>query len=370
MQKIGGAKDIAGVQLHNRRERDHSNTNPDIDHAKSAENYVLKVTKRSYNEMVNECIQKGYTGKKALRKDAVRMCEILFTSDGSFFSHLSWEQERAYFVDCYNFAAKRYGEANIISAVVHKDEATPHLHLDFVPLTSDGRLSAKDVLGGRKDLQKLQDDFYAEVGQKWSLERGSRADLDNPDEKPRKHLSVAELKEKTAFERAEKAEQQAAKKEKQLKAINEKVDKLLNYIPEKSSEDLSDRCDVIVKKFEETTKSPLPVISKSTAQDALKAMSKQAKIAIGELDKAEQTIYALGQANTDFQKANKKIESENENLRTENANLRQELSAARKRENAIQRLGLSDIISDEVQRVSEKEKARQKEKKHSRQDDL
>lgn len=355
------------MQIHNRRERDHSNSNPDIDYTRTAENYSLKDTELSYNRSINKRIEGGYTGKKALRKDAVRMCELLFTSDNTFFTELSNEQERAFFKDCYDFAAKRYGEANIISAVVHKDEKTPHLHLDFVPLTADGRLSAKSILGGKKELQQLQDDFFIEVSQKWGLERGNRADLDNPDDRPRKHLSTAELKEKTALERAEKAEQKAAQKEKQLKAINEKVNKLLNYIPPKTSENLSDRCNEIAQKIDEIK---LPLIQKTTAQEALKAMSKQAKIAIGELGKAEQTIYALGQANTDFQKTNKKIENENENLRTENSNLRQELSAARKLENAIQRLGLSDVVSAEVDRQAEEEKSRQKQKKQSRQGDL
>lgn len=358
------------MQIHNRRERDHSNSNPDIDYTRTAENYSLKDTELSYNRSIDKRIESGYTGKKALRKDAVRMCELLFTSDNAFFTELSNEQERAFFRDCYDFAAKRYGEANIISAVVHKDEKTPHLHLDFVPLTADGRLSAKSILGGKRELQQLQDDFFVDVSQKWGLERGNRADLDNPDDRPRKHLSVAELKEKTALERAEKAEQKAIKKEKELKVITEKVNQLLNYIPQKTSEDLSDRCDGIVKKFEETTKSPLPVISKSTAQDALKAMSKQAKIATGELDKAERAIYSLRQINSDAQKTNRKIESENKRLRAENADLRQELSTARKRENAVQRLGLADVISAEVDRQAEEEKSRQKEKKQSRQGDL
>lgn len=234
-------------------------------------------------------------------------------------------------------------------------------------MTADGRLSAKSILGGKKELQQLQDDFFVEVSQRWGLERGNRADLDNPDDRPRKHLFVAELKEKTALERAENAEQQAVKKENELKVITEKVNQLLNYIPPKTSEDLSDRCNEIAKKIDDIK---LPLIQKSTAQDALKAMSKQAKIATGELDKAERTIYSLRTVNSDAQKTNQKIENENQQLRTENADLRQELSDARKRENAVQRLGLADVISAEVDRQAEEEKSCQKQKKQSRQDDL
>lgn len=238
IQKInGGAKDIAGVQIHNRRERKHSNSNPDIDFKKSAKNYALKETDLSYNKAVQARIQSGYKGQKAIRKDAVLLCEVLFTSDKAFFERLSAEQERSFFKECYKFAADRYGKENIISAVVHRDEKTPHLHLDFVPLTSDGRLSAKSVLGGKKDLQKLQDDFFTKVGKKWGLERGNRADLEDPNaEKPRRHLETAELKRDTEQELRElqckadeikvkigQLEDQQTKKKKELSALSKEL---------------------------------------------------------------------------------------------------------------------------------------------------
>lgn len=84
------------------------------------------------------------------------------------------------------------------------DEATPHMHLEFVPLTADGRLSAKECIGsGSKALQQLQDDFYKAVGIPFGLERGNRADLTNG-EKPRRHQRVAEYKENTKFYEREK----------------------------------------------------------------------------------------------------------------------------------------------------------------------
>lgn len=220
VQKITAPKDIAGIQIHNRRERTHSNTNPDIDHDKSKDNYAMTVksnqhglqitTMRSnpsgkpYNELIDERIKQGYKGKKAVRKDAVRLCEVLFTASGDFFDQHP-EQTKAFFTACVAFAANRFGAENIIAATVHMDEETPHMHLDFVPLTSDGRLSAKSVLGGRKDMQQLQDEFYEQVGKQFGLERGSRADLDSPDEgeRPRKHLTTRELKAETAAQIAE-----------------------------------------------------------------------------------------------------------------------------------------------------------------------
>lgn len=64
-----------------------------------------------------------------------------------------------YFNRAFDFLKERVGEENIISAVVHMDEKTPHLHLCFVPLTKDKRLSAKEILGNKKSMIRWQDDF-------------------------------------------------------------------------------------------------------------------------------------------------------------------------------------------------------------------
>ena len=207
VQKIKGAAGVVGLQLHNRREREHSNSNPDIDRSRSALNYSLTDNRTmNYNKLIDERLKQAYKGKKAIRKDAVRMCEMLFTSDGEFFSRISEQEQRQFFLDCFEFAAQRYGRENIIAATVHLDEATPHLHLDFVPLTPDGRLSAKEVFGNRPQLQQLQDDFFSAVSSKYGLERGQRADIENK-ERPRKHLETADYKEKIAKERTQRAEQ-------------------------------------------------------------------------------------------------------------------------------------------------------------------
>ncbi len=90
------------------------------------------------------------------------------------FRKLSPREQQQFFVDCTRFFAERYGEDNIISAVVHMDETTPHLHLNLIPI-ADGRLSAK-TLFGRKELQSLQTDIHSAVGKKWGLQRGRKAE--------------------------------------------------------------------------------------------------------------------------------------------------------------------------------------------------
>lgn len=209
--KVSSSSDVAGEQIHDRREREHSNSNPDIDFSRSNLNYCLcdSADGSSFNKFIDRQLKERYKGKRAIRKDAVRMVSVIFTSDKEFFSKLTPEQQRNYFQSCYEWAVKRWGANNIISAYVHMDEETPHMHLNFIPLTPDGRLSAKECIGnGSKALQKLQDDFYKSVGKPYGLERGRRANLDNG-EKPRRHQSAAEYKASTNYYQQQKNALQA-----------------------------------------------------------------------------------------------------------------------------------------------------------------
>jgi len=115
------------------------------------------------------------------------MCELLVTSDPTFFETITENQQKEFFQKSYDWIKERYGEENIISANVHLDEKTPHMHVDFVPITKDNRLCAKDLFN-RKTLFELHNDFYKDIGSKFNLERGETK------EDKRRHLSVEDFK--------------------------------------------------------------------------------------------------------------------------------------------------------------------------------
>jgi hypothetical protein len=150
--------DVKGIQIHNQRESPNSK-NKDIDREKTELNYDLRNPKLvNYNHKVKEIIKVGYTIDKAIRKDAVVMTGTLVTSDKEFFSKLSQAEQKKFFQDAYDYLKERYGEKNIVAAVVHLDEKTPHMHVISVPITEDGRLSAK-TLFDRKALRELQNEL-------------------------------------------------------------------------------------------------------------------------------------------------------------------------------------------------------------------
>ncbi len=109
------------------------------------------------------------------RRDAVLCIEYLITASPEAFArhggHLD-DLGSGYFRDALAWLRHRHGTDNVISAVIHLDESTPHLVAYAIPLTKDGRLSARDFLGGPQVMRKLQDSFYDACGQQRGLMRG------------------------------------------------------------------------------------------------------------------------------------------------------------------------------------------------------
>lgn len=158
-----------GLTLHiDRIQKEYSdNINTD----RSYLNFELVKPTGTIDDMVKDRINEGYKGKKAIRKDAVTSQRYILSGSPEVMNKLSEKELAQWSIDSYQFFAQKYGEKNIIRATVHRDESTPHMHLIVVPLTADGRLSAKDFTGDSKKLKKLQTD-YAKIVAKYGLSRG------------------------------------------------------------------------------------------------------------------------------------------------------------------------------------------------------
>ena len=145
------------------------------------------------------------------------MASFVIGSDGEFFKGLTQTEQERFFYECTRYFAEKYGEENIISAVVHNDETTPHLHLNLMPIRN-GRLCCKDLFN-RTELTKLQTEFHEAVGKRWGLERGREGS-------PKKHLSTAEYKAKKIIMNAcTEAADITDKAEEKLQTITQAVKK-------------------------------------------------------------------------------------------------------------------------------------------------
>ena len=187
---------IDKCQRHNQRENKNY-SNRDINFNKTNLNYDLHNNHSIvYIDEINKKIKERYTGKKAIRKDAVLNVECLITSDPEFFKTIGSDETKRFFKESYEFIKSEFGKKNIIYANVHMDETTPHMHLGFTPITSDGRLSAKEWLDGKKKLTELQDKFFSYLtSKKFDLDRGISAK-----ETGAKNIKIQNLKKKSLKE--------------------------------------------------------------------------------------------------------------------------------------------------------------------------
>ena len=160
VEKYKGAG-VAPVSNHNARvyeSRGYRREN--IDSSLSGENYRLGPDRGPAKEWVNARVA-ALGLKRRPRSDAVLMCEWVVTLPES-----ERGGEREFFEAAYSAMAARYGADNVVSCWVHRDEpgARPHMHFDWVPVTRDGRLSAKEVLS-RKELLAVHRDLGRELSQ-------------------------------------------------------------------------------------------------------------------------------------------------------------------------------------------------------------
>ena len=165
--------EIGHIESHNERTKEKYASNPDIDTSRSHLNFHLVSPERKYRAEAEKQIAEA--GCRT-RSDSVRVVEVLVTASPEFFKGKKKAEIKTYFTVALDFIQKHQSKDTIISAVVHMDEKTPHMHLCFVPLTEDKRLSAKEIVGNKKKLTWWQDEFWKHmVGKYPDLERGESA---------------------------------------------------------------------------------------------------------------------------------------------------------------------------------------------------
>ena len=188
-RKLGS---VTHINNHHERLKEKYKSNEDIDPERTHLNYHLVEPEGKYREKALERIKE--VGAKR-RKDSVVMQDVLITASPDWIDAKSYDEQVEYFDHAFDFISDRYGRENILSAVVHMDEAHPHMHLVFVPITPEGKLSSKTLMGGPKGLEKLQDDFHEHMVKKYpDLTRGISKKITK-----RRHISPQMYKQAAAL---------------------------------------------------------------------------------------------------------------------------------------------------------------------------
>lgn len=132
---------VYGLLKHNNRKKDDGqhHTNEEIDNERTYLNYSYK--KGSYDDMKKRLDEVYHLD----RDNLVVLAEVVVTLP----KDVKPEDERKFFDSVYEFYKNDFGEENIINAVVHKDETTPHIHFDFVPVKKIDRDDMTDLMKSR-----------------------------------------------------------------------------------------------------------------------------------------------------------------------------------------------------------------------------
>lgn len=306
------------MDKHNER-KNKKYSNEDIDISKSKDNVRL-VECSSYTKKIEKEIKERYRGERNIRKDAVVGVETIFTSDQEFFQDLSKEKQIEFFKESLSFLEKKVGKQNIISAVIHYDETTPHLHAVFVPIDSKGKLRYKSFVENKQDLIKWQDEYYQQISKKFpKLERGKSAK-----DTKRKHLSVEDFKEKTELEK----EKESLKKEiNRKKEETQTVQKQLN-ITKKELEQKKQE----VQKMQNVEK------QKKQLEQSYSSLKQQYQGAERELDRVQEEVKNIESQKYELQQELKKEVEDFQMIQKHLNQMKKELEEKKKEANRLQEL--------------------------------
>ena len=154
--------EIGRIEAHDERTKEKYASNPDVDASRSALNFHLIQPEHSYREEAQRQIAEAGC---RVRSDSVKLVEVLIAGTPSFFKDKTQGAIKEYFEHALEFLRQKQRAETFVSAVVHLDEKTPHMHVTFVPLTEDNRLSAKEIIGNKAKLSQWQSDYWDAHGQ-------------------------------------------------------------------------------------------------------------------------------------------------------------------------------------------------------------
>ena len=314
--------EINGNGSHNdRKAKNHSNK--DIDPTRTHLNYYIKKNELTYTKEFDKYMKENNL-QGHLRSNSIIMCQMIFTSDQAFFDRIGEQETKRYFDECYKFICnyKNLGEENIISAVVHLDEGTPHLHLMFVPVVHTKnkenkpikKICARDFWKGRDSYRKLQDAYFNHVKSKgFDLERGMFVE-----DTERKHYTVEEYKKITNYENTKKVLNEIKLELPEVPDITD-ISKFSRKRDEKILEEIIKPKDELIKELYKDNLSLHKELSKqSKVIDEAEKYQKERNSIISDNKKLNDKIkdleseYKIKSNNLDFEYNNRKAELEQE----------------------------------------------------------
>ena len=303
--------DVYGIQIEaNRTQEDHLRgrefNGSNIDWSLTERNIYLLPKNDNWNKTITDTLEQ-YNIKP--RKNSVVLLDSIYTASSDFFEGKTHNEIIDYFQSCLEFHEKTYGK-HIINAVIHFDEvgsnaggscknddgtfkgANYHLHIATIPLLERNgvfSLSAKDIMGGRSQYRKKQDDFYSQVSSLWGLERGEVKDYDET----RKHLNKMEYEVQEMQIKAQKAKAELNIRERVLEACNQPIE-AIEVLSSTAENKLLNKPSTTTVKTADLERLQSQVQTANDLQNGLKALNTLAKETIELASTDERIIKTEG----------------------------------------------------------------------------
>ena len=319
--------DVYGIQIEaNRTQEDHLRgrefNGSDIDWSLTERNVYLLPKNDNWNKTITETLEQ-YNIKP--RKNSVVLLDSIYTASADFFEGKTHNEIIDYFQSCLEFHEKTYGK-HIINAVIHFDEvgshaggscknddgtfkgANYHLHIATIPLLEKNgvfSLSAKDIMGGRSQYRKKQDDFYSQVSSLWGLERGEVKDYDET----RKHLNKMEYEIQEMNIKSQKAKAELNIRERVLEACNQPIEPI-EVISSTAENKLKNKPATSTVKTADLERLQSQVQTAQALQNGLNALNTLAKETVSIASTDERVLkleYKLKQSNSQCHKLEQSV---------------------------------------------------------------
>jgi len=319
--------DVYGIQIEaNRTQEDHLRgrefNGSDIDWSLTERNVYLLPKNDNWNKTITETLEQ-YNIKP--RKNSVVLLDSIYTASADFFEGKTHNEIIDYFQSCLEFHEKTYGK-HIINAVIHFDEvgshaggscknddgtfkgANYHLHIATIPLLEKNgvfSLSAKDIMGGRSQYRKKQDDFYSQVSSLWGLERGEVKDYDET----RKHLNKMEYEIQEMNIKSQKAKAELNIRERVLEACSQPIEPI-EVISSTAENKLKNKPATSTVKTADLERLQSQVQTAQALQNGLNALNTLAKETVSIASTDERVLkleYKLKQSNSQCHKLEQSV---------------------------------------------------------------
>lgn len=304
--------------------------NKDIDLSRTRLNYNL-----APEHDQAEYLQERLSQVKCMnRADVNVLCDWVVTIPKDFQEDYP-DKTKDFFKETYKFLSERYGEKNVVSAYVHMDEATPHMHFAFIPVVK-GKKKGQDIekvsafkLIDKKELSR----FHTDLQKHLETSLGCNCNVLNGATE-NGNRSITELKLGTLQEQAEKEEKkrkfykaQAEKKQQEFTEVSKQVRSLKdehvhltarNEEQAQELESLQKRIKTAQDELHELNEVKLPAVRSELIQSQL------------ERKRVQESISDLQQQKNEIENQNLQLKNETENLKSEIQNQNQKIEILQK----------------------------------------